>query len=360
MLAAIVSSSDDAIVGKTVEGVITCFNPGAERIYGYTAAEVVGRPITVLCPPDRVGEIKEILDTIGRGERVVHRETIRQRKDGSTFPVSVTISPIHDGNGTLIGASSIARDISEQQQVRAAAQLRRRLDELERANRSLETFTYSVAHDLRAPLRALSGFSAALVEDCGDSLGQAGRGYAERIEAASEQMSLLIDDLLDLSRVARAEMHPQEIDLGAEVARIAGNLQSEEPGRRVTFKIQRPVRVLADRSLIRSALGNLVGNAWKFTSHQDDALIEFGTAPAGDASLCCYVRDNGAGFDAAYADKLFRPFQRLHPAGEFPGTGIGLASVRQIVERHEGRAWAEGAVGAGATFFFTLEAREVS
>ena len=143
---------------------------------------------------------------------------------------------------------------------------------MERANRSLETFTYSVAHDLRAPLRALGGYSAALIEDCGDGLGEAGRGYAERIEAASEQMSVLIDDLLDLSRVARAEMHLQEVDLGAEAARIAGDLQREGPGRRVQFAIQRPVRALADRSLIRSVLENLVGNAWKFTSRRDDAL----------------------------------------------------------------------------------------
>ena len=359
MLAAIVNSSDDAIVGKTLDGVITSWNPAAERMYGYRAAEVVGRPITVLCPPDRFGEIREILDTIGRGERVVHRETVRQRKDGSPFPVSVTVSPVHDWDGRLVGASSIARDISEQRQLRAAAELRRRLDDMERANRSLETFTYSVAHDLRAPLRALGGYSAALIEDCGDGLGEAGRGYAERIEAASEQMSVLIDDLLDLSRVARAEMHLQEVDLGAEAARIAGDLQREGPGRRVQFAIQRPVRALADRSLIRSVLENLVGNAWKFTSRRDDALIEFGTAPAEDVGLCCYVRDNGAGFDPAYMDKLFRPFQRLHPAGEFPGTGIGLASVRQIVERHGGRAWAEGAVDAGATFYFTLDAKEI-
>jgi light-regulated signal transduction histidine kinase (bacteriophytochrome) len=164
---------------------------------------------------------------------------------------------------------------------------------------------------------------------------------------------------LQLTRVARAEMNLQQCDLGAEVARIAEDLQRDGPDRHVRFVIQRPVQVRADRSLIRTVLENLVGNAWKFTSRRDDALIEFGTAPAGEASACCYVRDNGAGFDAAYVGKLFTPFERLHSAGEYPGTGVGLASVKQIVERHGGRAWAEGAVGAGATFYFTLDAEDI-
>ena len=360
LLAAILSSTDDAIVGKTPDGVITSWNPAAERIYGYRAEEIVGQPMTILCPPDRAGEIKEILDRIGRGERVEHHETVRRRKDGSTVPMSVTVSPICDENGRLIGASSIARDITMQEQVRAADALRRRADDLERSNRSLETFTYSVAHDLRAPLRALGGFSVALAEDCGDDLGEVGRGYTERIQAASEQMAVLIDDLLLLSRVARAEVHLQAVDLGATVAAIAAELQQGSPDRHIRFTIQQPVQARADRALIRTVLQNLVENAWKFTSGRDDATIEFAAVPSGHAGVCCYVRDNGAGFDPAYTDKLFQPFQRLHSASEFPGTGIGLASVRQIVERHGGRVWAEGAVGEGATFHFTLDAEETA
>ena len=356
LLAAIVNSTDDAIVGKTPDGVITSWNPAAERIYGYRAEEIVGQPITILCPPDRVGEIREILAKIARGERVVHHETVRQRKDGSVVPMSVTVSAIRDENGRLIGASSIARDITEQERARAA--VRRRADDLERSNRNLETFTYSVAHDLRAPLRALGGFASALVEDCGDDLGEVGRGYTERIQAASEQMAALIDDLLVLSRVARAEMHLQTVDLGAMVAAIAEELQQASPDRHVQFTIQRPAQARADRALIRTVLQNLVENAWKFTSGRDDATIEFAAVPSGHVGVCCYVRDNGAGFDPAYADKLFQPFQRLHSASEFPGTGIGLASVRQIVERHGGRVWADGAVGEGATFHFTLDAGE--
>ncbi len=186
LLPAIVKSSDDAIVGATTGGLITTWNPAAENIYGYRAAEIIGQPLTILCPAELAGEIEETLAKIGRGERVVHRETVRRRKDGTTFAVSVTASPIHDEDGRLIGVSAISRDITEQQ-ARAAAELRRRADDLERANQSVESFTYSIAHDLRAPLRALGGYSSALMEDCADDLGEAGRGYAERILAASQQ-----------------------------------------------------------------------------------------------------------------------------------------------------------------------------
>lgn len=360
LLPAIVRSSDDAILGSTTGGMVTTWNPAAEKIYGYRAEEMVGQSLTILCPAERIGEIEETLGKIGRGEPVVHRETVWRRKDGSTFPVSVTTSPIHDDDGRLIGVSAIARDVTEQQQARAAAEFRRRSEELDRVNQSLEAFTYSIAHDLRAPLRALGGYSSALMEDCADYLGEVGRGYAERILAASGQMSALIDGLLILSRMARAEMRLEWVDLGAEVARIAADLQAGAPGRRVHFAIERPVQARADRLLVRTVLQNLVENAWKFTSGQDDALIEFGTAPAGDAALCCYVRDDGAGFDPHYAGKLFQPFQRMHAASDFPGPGIGLAGVKQIVDRHGGRAWAEGAVGEGATFYFTLDAEEIA
>jgi light-regulated signal transduction histidine kinase (bacteriophytochrome) len=230
--------------------------------------------------------------------------------------------------------------------------------DLERSSQSLESFIYSVSHDLRAPLRALSGYSGILLEEYGGVLGEEGRGYAERIVAVSAQMGQLIDYLLQLSRVSRAELRLQPVDLGAEAAQIAEDLQRQEPRRRVCFTIEKPVQALADRQLIRTVLQNLLDNAWKFTSGRDDASIEFGTAPSEDAAVCCYVRDNGAGFDSAYAGKLFQPFQRLHAARDFPGTGTGLASVRQIVERHGGRVWAESAVGAGATFYFTLDGKE--
>ena len=232
------------------------------------------------------------------------------------------------------------------------------LTPLERSDQGLESFIYSVSHDLRAPLRALSGYSGILLEEYGGVLGEEGRGYAERIVAVSEQMGQLLDYLLQVSRVSRAELRLRSVDLGGEAARIAEDLQRVEPLRHVCFTIAKPVQVLADGRLIRTVLQNLLDNAWKFTSGRDDASIEFGTAPSGDAAVCCYVRDNGVGFDSAYADKLFQPFQRLHAARDFPGAGTGLASVRQIVERHGGRVWAEGGVGAGATFYFTLDEKE--
>jgi signal transduction histidine kinase len=228
----------------------------------------------------------------------------------------------------------------------------------EPAKHDLESFIYSVAHDLRAPLRALSGYSELLLEEYGGVLNEEGRGYAERIVAVSEQMGLQIDYLLQFSRISGAELHLRPVDLGGEAARIAEEIQRREPLRPVRFTIQQQVQVRADRGLILTVLQNLLDNAWKFTSGRDDASIEFGTVPSSDAAVCCYVRDNGVGFDQAHAGRLFEPFQRLHAARDFPGTGTGLASVRLIVERHGGHAWAEGTVGAGATFYFTLDGEE--
>jgi light-regulated signal transduction histidine kinase (bacteriophytochrome) len=254
----------------------------------------------------------------------------------------------------LSDAQAEIRTLNEELEARVEL----RTAELLVANKNLEAFTYSVAHDLRSPLRALSGYGEALTEDYGDRLDKTGRWYVERIQAATERMGALIDDLLLLAQVSRSEISLGPVDLSAEVAVIAGELQAREPGRRVRFVIHDGVWVNADRTLIRTVLQNLVENAWKYTGKRDDATIEFGATAAEDAGVCCYVRDNGAGFDPAFAAKLFQPFQRLHAVTEFPGTGIGLASVRRIIERHGGRVWAEGAVGRGATFYFTLKAEK--
>ena len=229
-----------------------------------------------------------------------------------------------------------------------------RADELEHTIQNLDAFSYTVSHDLRAPLRAMSGYSEALIEEYGPSLGEVGRGYAERIQTASQQMAQLIDALLRLARLSRAEVRLQAVDLGAEAASIAAELQRSEPDRHVRITIQQPVWALADRPLIRNVLQNLLQNAWKFTAGQKEPSIEFGMTPDADSRIRCYVRDNGAGFDPAYTNKLFTPFQRLHTLDQYPGIGVGLASVRQILERHGGRVRAEGAVGHGATFSFTL------
>jgi len=363
LLASVVNSCDDAILSKDADGLITSWNPAAERIYGYPADEVIGQHVELVLDPDLRSEGAEILSAFiedhaspgSPGSVLV--ENIQRRKDGTMFPVSVTLSAIRDDDGALIGTSSISRDTTSQRH--AAAELSRRMEDLERANGHLETFTYSVAHDLRAPLRALSGFSTALKDEYGDQLDVTGRGYVQRISMAAERMALLIDDLLQLSRLWRTEIKGvKEVDLSAEVTDIVAELQRSAPGRRARFDIQPGVRATADPVLIRTVLQNLLENAWKFTGNRDEALIEFGTASGAGAGICCYVRDNGAGFDPAYVGKLFQPFQRLHLAREFAGTGVGLASVRQIVERHGGRTWAEGDVGKGATFSFTLDAAE--
>jgi signal transduction histidine kinase len=314
--------------------------------------------MTMLSPPDREGEIVDILAMVSAGERISHYETVRRRKDGTTFPVSVSVSPIRDEYGTTVGAASIARDITEQRQLRTAAVQARRSDDLARANQNLTGFAYSVSHDLRTPLRALSGFSSALLDEYADVLGEQGRGYAQRIAAAADHMSTIIDALLRLSRLARAEIRFQTVDLSVEAGEIAENLQRQEPGRIVRFDIRDSILARGDRGLIRAVLQELIGNAWKFTSHRDGAVIEVGTTPTGDAPICCYVRDNGAGFNPGYSSKLFEPFQRLHDPDEFAGTGLGLATVSQLVKLHRGRTWAEGETGEGATFYFTLNPDE--
>ena len=225
--------------------------------------------------------------------------------------------------------------------------------DLEHKNRELESFSYAVSHDLRAPLRRIDSFSRAILESQGDRLDDAGKRYLDRVREASQQMSQLIDDVLYLSRVTRADLREQEVDLSSVAQLILTRLQEGEPARKVEVKIRPGVVVTGDGQLLRIALQNLLENAWKFSSKQADPRIEFGvTQASGEPTY--FVRDNGAGFDMMYADRLFGPFQRLHAQGEFPGSGIGLATVQRIIHRHGGRVWAEGLVGQGATFQFTL------
>lgn len=238
-----------------------------------------------------------------------------------------------------------ARDLA---QARAAL-----VEELERANGELEAFSYSVSHDLRAPLRSIDGFSLALLEDYAPLLGDTGRDYLTRVRSATQRMSDLIDALLELSRLGRAELTRDRAGISDIARSVADELQRREPERTVTFAIHDGLVVDADSRLLRVVFDNLIGNAWKFTSKTAQARIEFGAEVRGNDTIY-FVRDNGAGFNMTSAAKLFGPFQRLHKETDFPGTGIGLATVRRIVERHGGRVWAEGAVGQGATVFFTI------
>jgi signal transduction histidine kinase len=239
---------------------------------------------------------------------------------------------------------------------RARAELQQHAAELGNANRELEAFSYSVSHDLRTPLRSIDGFAQALVEDCWDRLDDEGRDYLARIRAAAQRMGTLIDDLLSLSRVTRAELKTTAVDLSALVRDIAARLRDSDPARQVDWRIAPNVVVQADPALMRVALENLLGNAWKFTGRGDSATIEFTTAQSPEGRVTYVVRDNGAGFDMAHASKLFGAFQRMHGMDEFPGTGIGLATVQRIVRRHGGRIWAEARANEGAAFLFTLQA----
>jgi signal transduction histidine kinase len=240
-----------------------------------------------------------------------------------------------------------------QELTRAKNELRNANSSLEAANKELETFSYSVSHDLRAPLRAISGFTQIVLSDEAQQLDDSGKEHLGRVQNACERMGQLIDDLLNLSKVSRTELSRQPVDLTDLANSITQALQKSDPTRQVNIRISPNLTADADSRLIRIALENLLGNAWKFSSKKPDASIEFAAKKQDDEQIF-YVRDNGAGFDMTYVNKLFGAFQRLHSNDDFPGTGIGLATVRRIITRHGGRIWAESALNQGATFYFTL------
>jgi PAS domain S-box-containing protein len=509
---AIVTSSDDAIISKTLEGVITSWNPAAQKIFGYTAAEAIGQSMRLLLPPDRAGEEDEILARIARGESLDHFETVRLRKGGARIDVSATISPIKDASGRIIGASKIARDITERKleharlqfralfealpglflvltpefavvavsdaylkatmtrreailgrdlfelfpdnpndpaatgaaNLRASLQrvlqtgttdtmpiqrydvrrpdgvfeerfwspvnspafgldrriefiihrvedvtefvrqkqrspvgddgLRARMEQMEAevfrssqqvrlanlqlrsANKELEAFSYSVSHDLRAPLRHIDGFARMLSSHLDGRLDEKSRHYVTTISDAARRMGQLIDDLLVFSRQGRAELRTMPVNLADLLEEERRRLGGEIGDRRVVWEIGVLPVVTGDPAMLRQVFANLLGNAVKYTRNRADARIEVGQKTGAEDEVVIFVRDNGAGFDMKYCDKLFGVFQRLHTSREFEGTGVGLANVRRIVERHGGRTWAEGRVNEGATFYFSLPA----
>jgi PAS domain S-box-containing protein len=355
-LAAIVDSSEDAIISTTLAGVVASWNAGAERIFGHSAADIVGQPLALLAPAERQHEDPHILARIRAGERVAPFETIRRRKDGRLVYVSVAGSAIRDPAGTVVGAAQVARDITERKRVEES--LIRSRQAAEAAWRELEAFSYSVAHDLRAPLRSIDGFNLALLEDYADRLDDTGRDYLRRARESAQYMARLIDSLLQLARVTQVDHQREPVDLSALARAACARLQAAQPGRAAEFRIADGLRAVGDNRLLGIALDHLLGNAWKFTARQERALIEFGRLE--HAGPCVFfLRDNGAGFDMAYIEKLFGVFQRLHGADEFAGTGIGLATAQRIIRRHDGRIWAEGAVGEGACFYFTLNEPEM-
>ena len=513
-LAAVVESSDDAIISKTLDGTITSWNPGAVKLFGYSAAEAVGKSMRMLVPPERAYEEADILARIGNGEAVDHFETVRLRKDGRKIDISATISPIKNSQGAVVGASKIARDMTEHKRaeralreslatseaalqeladqkfaldqhaivaitdvqgtityvndkfcaisqyseeeligknhrilssghhpkqffqemyqtiangrvwhgeiknrakngsfywvdttivpfvaadgkprqyvaIRADVTERKsaekeikklnddleqrvveRTAQLETANKELEAFSYSVSHDLRAPLRHIGGFSKLLVEEFGSSLDPNAQHYVERIQAGTQKMGLLVDELLNLARLGRHTLSLQPSSLNSIIAEVIAILEPDSQGRQVEWAIADLPAVECDPVLVKQVFQNLLANALKFTRPRISAD---GSARAGmpprtlhtvievthkeeDGQPVFTVRDNGVGFNMKYVDKLFGVFQRLHNAEEFEGTGIGLVTVQRIVHKHGGRVWAEAEPDKGAAFYFTLGA----
>lgn len=481
-LGAIVEFSEDAVIGKDLNSTVTSWNKGAEKIFGYTAREMVGTSITRLIPPDRQEEELKIMDRVKRGENVEHFETLRVAKDGHLVDVSVTVSPIKDKTGKIAGASKVARDITERKRTAEARrmsetryrtlfdhapngiviadsesiyidanpgicrmlgytreeliglhasdivaptetshigpalsaikaksdyhrewQFRRkngavfpaevhatmmpdgnllgmisditerraaegkihqlntelenrvveRTTELEVANKELEAFSYSVSHDLRAPLRAVDGFSQAVLEDYGPLLPPEGQNYLKTIREGAQQMGTLIDDLLAFSRLSRAPLNKQTVNTGNLVSAVLEDLNSEREGRQIEIRVDELPSCQADPALLKQVWTNLLSNAVKYTRQRNPAKIEIGCKPGQENVY--FVRDNGAGFDMRYVHKLFGVFQRLHRADQFEGTGVGLAIVQRVIHRHGGRIWVEATVNGGATFYFTLK-----
>lgn len=317
-------------------------NKELANMLGYTQEEIIDLPIAETIHPDE-------------RDRVVARA--QRREAGGNEPITYEVQLLKkDGSTVYALISNAVMDYKDQPAVLMSVvnitdtKVRK---ELEQANKELAAFSYSVSHDLRAPLRSIDGFSQALLEDYEDNLDAQGKDYLYRVRAATQRMGQLIDDLLALSRVTRAEMRYTQVDLSAMAKTIAGQIKEMDPERAVEFFIAEEVTAQGDASLLRVVLENLLNNAWKFTAKHTHAKIEFGVIQQ-DGQSVYFVRDDGAGFDMTYVDKLFKPFQRLHESTEFEGTGIGLATVQRIIHRHGGRVWTEGSVERGAIFYFTL------
>ena len=327
-------------------------NAGATALLGYTTEELMAMTPMEICSEFTESLFQELVASDSRPDKLVMDiDTYFLSKQGRTIPVRIVLQYLHPVNEAPRYVF-MARDVSER--LKAQREIQSSLEEANVANAELESFSYSISHDLRAPLRSIDGFSLLLLQDYGDKLNTEGKHYIHRVRENAQRMGLLIDDMLSLSQVTRGEFNRQTCDISKMATASIKKLQDYEPDRQVTVDIAPGITGSVDKSLFENLLDNLLGNAWKYTSKTKNSHIEFGTTIQGKETIY-YVRDNGAGFDMQYADKLFNAFQRLHEDADFKGTGIGLATVSRILNRHGGRIWAEAEVGKGATFYFTLE-----
>jgi len=344
LLSAIVDSSDDAIVSKDLNGTITSWNKGAERLFGYTAEEIVGKPVTLLIPPDRLDEEAQIIARLKAGERVDHFETLRRRKDGALLDISLTISPVRDATGQVVGASKIARDITQRKRAEA---------EIRRANQDLEQFAFSASHDLQEPLRSVKIYSELLARRYSDKLDGQALEFLEFVRSGATRMELLVSDLLSYTQVSKREESPEFVDANAALAVVLESMAGSisESGARITSD---PLPTVSMRGgQLQQLFQNLIGNAIKY--HRPDRTPEIHVAAQRQGEGWTFaVTDNGIGIAPEYKEKVFGLFKRLHTNEEYSGTGIGLAICQRIVDQHNGQIWVESEPGQGSVFRFTI------
>jgi len=372
-MAAIVESSDDAIVTKDLNGIITSWNNSAERLFGYTAEEAIGKPVAMLVPADRHNEEPGILARLRRGERIDHYETVRRHKDGTLRDISLTVSPVKDEHGTIVGASKVARDITNRKRMErelrqaqeslavANAELERRVSErtasLQRAIAQMEEFSYSVSHDLRSPVRAMKGYAATLLEDYGpgQELDEDGRERLDRIVRSGNRMERLINDVLTYSRLARTEASIQPVAVDKLVPEIVQQYEAMQPPHAQVF-IRQPLQpVLGHEASLTQAISNLLANGVKFVAPGTQPKIHVWTE-ASDGHVRLSIQDNGIGIKPQYQNRLFGMFERVHQNNDYEGTGIGLAIVRKAVEKMGGIIGVKSDGITGSIFWIELPA----
>jgi PAS domain S-box-containing protein len=359
-----VESSPTAVVITNYKGIIKYVNPKFTEMTGYSSEEAIGQNPRILKSDKMPSNIyAELWGTITSG-REWHGQFLNRKKNGEIYWESASISPIFSDQGSISHFVAVKEDITERKRTEERIEelnttLEARASELETANQELEAFNYMVSHDLRKPLTNINCNCQVILELCRSTVDEQSYGYVEGIYEETERMSELIDTLLKFSRLNRAELHRQTVDLSAIAAGVATTLQLADPGRSATFLLAEGKVVEGDPKLLTVVMENLLGNAWKYTGNRDGAVIEFGVTESGEGPAC-FVRDNGIGFNMAYVEKLFLPFERLPDARKFAGHGIGLTTVQRIIQRHGGKVWAEGEPDRGATFYFTLPAVKVA